>query len=136
MIRSATTQSITLQPNKTTEIFGYTDKEINFQQSTAIIQESSESQLPPCIEVTPACILYNNKKRQEVKISLSNLSTSPVTISPRSILCEIQPVVVEGAETFDTSIVFALITASTTQVPSPLVTGEPTISNCSATTKP
>jgi len=100
IVRCAATSKITLKPNQSIEVIGVTDREANYPKSTAILQESSASQLHPSIDVTPAVIEYSNRKGTEVTVNLSNLTTAPVTIAPRSIICEIQPAMVVE-EVFD-----------------------------------
>ena len=95
IVRSAATHKITIEPKHTVEIDGYTDKELPYPDTIAIIQETDEGQIPSRIDVTPTVIQYQYKRNCPVKISLSNITTSPVTIQPRSIICEIQPVSIE-----------------------------------------
>ena len=92
IIRSAEQAKVTLKPNQTLTIKGKTDKEINYPNTTAIIQESSESGLPGFVDITPAVIQFEYGKKKEVTVTLSNLTTNTVTIAPRTIICEIQPV--------------------------------------------
>jgi transposase InsO family protein len=100
IVRCNSSQKITIFPNHSVEISGYTDKELDHVATTALIQESTESNLPSFVDITPAVIHYEYRKGGEVKISLSNMSTGPVTIAPKSVLCELQPVIVAD-EVFD-----------------------------------
>ena len=69
IIRCASAQKIILKPNQSLEVIGYTDKEMNYPKTTAIIQESDQSQLPELIEVTPAVIEYHRRRKQKSKFS-------------------------------------------------------------------
>lgn len=100
VVKCASQQKITINPNQSVEIEGYTDKELNYPGTTAILQESELSQIPSSLDVTPTVIIYSDIKNATVKVTLSNLSTQPVTIQPKSILCEVQPVTV-AEDVFD-----------------------------------
>ena len=95
VVRSALTKKVSIGPNQTVQVIGTTDKVLDFPCTTAIIQESKDSQLPESIDVTPSVIQFDSRQRKQVVVSLSNLSTQTVTIAPRAIICEIQPVTVE-----------------------------------------
>jgi hypothetical protein len=43
VIRNASTEKIIINPNESIHVKGYTDKELDYSPSTAIIQESTES---------------------------------------------------------------------------------------------
>ena len=76
-------------------IKGYLDKELEYNTTCAIIQECQDSSLPDFIDTTPTVIQYNYKLHDEVNVNCSNLTTNSVTISPKSILCEVQPVSID-----------------------------------------
>ena len=92
IIRCAEQEKILLKPNQSVTIKGCTDRELNHPTTTAIIQESPESGIPKYIDVTPAVIRFENCKRNEVTVNLSNLTANTVTIVPKTIICELQPV--------------------------------------------
>jgi len=94
VVRCAATEKISLKPNQSLDLIGFTDQEVHHPKTTAIIQESTASHLPSFVDVTPAVIQYDYKNNNEIKVNLSNLTTNTVTICPRSILCELQPVTV------------------------------------------
>ena len=100
IIRCAESERIILRPNQVVTIKGQTDKESNYPSTTAILQESKDSGIPDFIDVTPAVIQFENGKKKYVEVTLSNLTTNTVTISPRAVICEIQPVSVTE-EVFD-----------------------------------
>jgi len=92
VIKCASKKKITINPNQSVDVIGYADKELEFPTTSAIIQECEDSQIPPFIDVAPAVIQYRYRNNREVKVTLSNLTTMPVTIQPCSIISEIQPV--------------------------------------------
>ena len=95
VVRSALTKKVSISPNQIVQVIGTTDKVLDFSCTTAIIQESKDSQLPESIDVTPSVIQFDSRKRKQMVVSMSNLSTQTVAIAPRAIICEIQPVTVE-----------------------------------------
>lgn len=95
IIRSAENSKLSIGPNQSVSIKGYLDKELEYNPTCAIIQEAKDSSLPEYIDVTPGVMQYNYKKNKEVYVTLSNLTTNSVTISPKAILCEVQPVCVD-----------------------------------------
>ena len=95
IIRSAQNYNIILGPNETINVKGYTYKEIDHATTCAMLQETEESNIPTYIDITPTVIQYDNRKNTEVMVNLSNLTTNTVVISPKSILCEIQPVKID-----------------------------------------
>ena len=100
IIRCAANRKIVINPNQSIDIAGYTDKEMNCPSTTAVIQETEDSHLPSSIDLTPAVVQYTYRKNTEIKVNLSNLTTNPIVIQPRTILCELQQVTVTD-EVFD-----------------------------------
>ena len=84
-------------------IKGYLDKELEYNSACAIIQECKDSSLPDFIDITPTVIQYKYKANGEVDVNCSNLTTNSITISPKAILCEVQPVTVDES-VFDTKL--------------------------------
>ena len=70
IVRSAETTKLTIGPNQSISVKGYLDKQMEFNSTCAIIQECEDSTLPDC-------------------------TTNSVTISPKAILGEVQPVTVD-----------------------------------------
>ena len=97
IVRCAEASKIVLGPNESKDIHGYTDREIDHQPTSAILQESEESSLPSYIDIAPSVINYDNTKNAEVVVNVTNLTTNSIVISPKSVLCEIQPVTIDEA---------------------------------------
>lgn len=95
IVRSAETTKLTIGPNQSINMKGYLDKQMEFHSTCAIIQECEDSTLPDFIDVTPTVIQYEHRNNGEIIVNLSNLTTNSVTISPKAILGEIQPVTVD-----------------------------------------
>ncbi|KAH3864868.1 hypothetical protein DPMN_027899 [Dreissena polymorpha] len=85
------------KPNECLELNGYMDLTVNYPDTTALLQGSEHSNLPSYVDVTPAVV--NVKSGQtNVIVTLSNLTTDAAVISPKAILCEMQPVTVTKQE--------------------------------------
>lgn len=97
IIRSAEPSQIILGPNQTKNIRGVIDKELNYHPTCAIIQETDESNLPNCIDITPSVVYFQYRKNKEITVNVSNLTTNTVAITPKAILAELQPVNVDEA---------------------------------------
>ena len=95
IVRCAETSRIRIGPNEKRDVIGYTDREIDHSPTCAILQETKESNLPDYVDITPVVVQYDYKKNREVTVNISNLTTNTITISPKAILCEIQPVVID-----------------------------------------
>lgn len=85
---------VIIGPNQSVNIKGYIDKDLNFHDTCAILQETEDSALPRFVDVTPSVIQYSYNNNKEVKVNISNITTVTVTISPSAILCELQPVTI------------------------------------------
>ena len=97
IVRCAEASKIVLGPNESMDIHGYTDREVDHQPTNVILQESEESSLPSYIDIAPSVINYDNTKNAEVLVNVTNLTTNSIVISPKSVLCEIQPVTIDEA---------------------------------------
>lgn len=95
VVRCAETTKVTIGPNQSINVKGYLSKELEFNPTCAIIQECQDSSLPDFIDITPTVIQYSFKSNSQVNVCCSNLTTNSVTISPKAILCEVQPVTVD-----------------------------------------
>ncbi len=60
-----------------------------------MMQECEDSHLPSFIDVTPSVIQYDNTRNRKLLVNLTNLTTNTVTISPKAVICELQPVSIE-----------------------------------------
>ena len=49
----------------------------------------------PVVDIAPEIVDYQYKKGASVTVNMSNITTNTISIPPRSILCELQPVTVD-----------------------------------------
>lgn len=95
VLRSAQAERIILKPNESVDITTFTDKEINYPDTSAIIHESEESKLPEYLDITPGVVQYKYGKNSEIVVNVSNLTIHTICIPPKAIVCELQPVKVD-----------------------------------------
>ncbi|XP_069115865.1 uncharacterized protein [Argopecten irradians] len=96
LVKLAGNKRITISPNTDITLSGYLDKCLGYQQVCAMVHPTKESAIPDDLDITPTLLSYGPQERRSLDIHIANVSTRTVTISPRAILCEIQPVSVEG----------------------------------------
>lgn len=91
--RSAENSKIIIKPNSCICIKGYIDTRsmVHHPETAAIFEHTEKSCLPIDLDIVPTCFNYSIQNR-EVNIHVSNVTTRMVSVQPRSILCEIQPV--------------------------------------------
>ena len=97
IIRSAETQNITIPANSTRTIQCVTSKELEFQTTCAMFTKTEESIVPSDFEITPGVINYTFGQNGLLHVQISNVTTTTLTIPPRAIICELQPVSVDMA---------------------------------------
>lgn len=95
IVRSAENRKIIVGPNEVINIGGNTERELDNGQAYVMFHESKESPFKDNLDLTPNVLNYKSGTRQRLTVNLSNLSTNTVVISPRAVLCELQPVTLE-----------------------------------------
>jgi len=51
----------------------------------------------PDVDIAPEIVDYEYRRGASVTVNISNITTNTISIPPRSILCELQPVTVDEA---------------------------------------
>lgn len=100
IVKSAECSNITLLPNTTKTIAGYVDKGLEYHTTCAILQPTFNSVLTDDLDISPSLVTYQGKGKGFVDVTISNCSTRTVTIPPKSIVCEVQPVTIEESTLF------------------------------------
>ena len=92
------TKSITIIPNTSITVNGYVDKEVPYQNTSVIVQSTTHAK-DSDYDSEPSLIQYHHKQNGQVIVRIFNIKTKPISISPKTILCELQPVSVQvGSE--------------------------------------
>lgn len=92
MLRSAETSNIL--PNHSMNIRRKTDREMQHQKTSAIIEQTEDSNLPDYLEITPAVVIFTTGTKQEYIVTVMNLSDKTVCVPPKAIVPEKQPAMI------------------------------------------
>ena len=95
-IKSAENRKITIPANSEVVVNGYLDKKVLYGPVCAIVQPTPSSFIPDDLDISPTLVTYDCEKTKLVPIHITNVSTRTVTVPPKALLCELQPVTVEG----------------------------------------
>ncbi|MCG8035390.1 MAG: DDE-type integrase/transposase/recombinase [Candidatus Thiodiazotropha taylori] len=95
VVRCAESANVTIPSNSTVTVRGVCSKEIDHKPTSAILVQTEDSVIPDDFDITPAVIQYEYGKNGFIDVQISNVTTSTYTISPKTILCDLQPVQVE-----------------------------------------
>ena len=101
IVKSANMERVMLGPNESKFIPCFTDKEIPVDETLAMMAETENTGLPDYVDITPSVINYKHGHRKDVMVNISNLTTDTVVISPRTVICELQPVTVQSGLDID-----------------------------------
>nr|ATA66765.1 Pol [Haliotis discus hannai] len=101
LMRSCETSRLVVPPNTTVTVRTSIYKELPYRDTCVIIQPTKRASISPGLEIAPALFRYQHKKTVQVPVQLSNLTNQTVVVSPKSIICEIQPVQIEKIAPFD-----------------------------------
>lgn len=91
IVRSAETQNISIPANSSAAIQCVTSKELEFHTTCTMFTET----VPSDFDITPAVITYSYGQHGLLQVQISIVTTSTLTIPPRAIICELQPVSVD-----------------------------------------
>ena len=95
ILKSANQNKIILGPNESKDIYCFSDRELDMQPTPAVTTESSLTGLPKFVDITPALVNYSFSKGQLIVVNISDLTTNSVVISPKTVICELQPATIE-----------------------------------------
>jgi len=95
IVRCAATAKIILRPNETIDIPAYADKKMRYLNTAAVLLETPEATMSNDIDVAPGLVNFEYEKKTIFHVTLSNLTTNTVAISPKEFICELQPVTIE-----------------------------------------
>ena len=95
VVRSAEQKPITIPPNKEVVVDGYLQNRVPYHPVCALLQATAKSPIPTDLDVTPVLVTYDYSKTHTVPVHISNVTTRTVTVNPRALLCELQPVTIQ-----------------------------------------
>lgn len=89
IVKNAVKKPVTIQPNSTVQILGYTDKEIPYSTTTAMLHYSVLQPNWRDLEIEPGLIQYQYNNNGIINVQVANVTTKTITIPPRAVLCEV-----------------------------------------------
>ena len=92
LVKSAELGPVTVPANTEVTIKGYMDKTLPHPKTVSMLHPTNNSVVPTDMDITPAITIYDHTQRDTIPVVISNISTMTVTIPPRALLCELQPV--------------------------------------------
>ena len=101
IVRSAEKQKIILGPNESKNIVGQKDPLCDYGNTYALFHESEYASLPHYADIATSLLNLDSGKRNTLTVNISNLTMNTIVISPKSILCELQPVSIEEKQIED-----------------------------------
>ena len=96
LIESAEKRTIIIKPNSTTIIRGCLKDKMEYQHTSAVMEATCNSAIPKDFGITPISTHYSSNSNGFYDVYISNVTTINLPIHPHTILCELQPVVVEN----------------------------------------
>ena len=96
LVKNVELNKITIPPNTVMEIQGgYFDKETQYHNTSAIHYASDVAFEPIDLDVEPRLHQFNFKNNGHITIQLPNVTTRTITIPPKAVVCELQPVTIQ-----------------------------------------
>ena len=87
LIKSAFSKKMLVKSNHSLTVRARIDKKISMNNCLAMVQPSTESIFNDGVEITPILVNYDSS---DIDITLSNHTSNPIVIPPRSIIGELQ----------------------------------------------
>lgn len=94
IVKSAESKSIIIPPNSEVVIQGYLDKQLPYQPVCALLQPTEKSTIHSDLDIAPILTSYSYQNNGAIPVCISNITSRTATITPKAILCELQPVTI------------------------------------------
>ena len=91
-----------VKPNEQVVARGYVDEVQPYHQTCALLQAHHQANAD--LDLTPSLISYRHRDTEPAEVIFSNLATPTVTLNPKSVLCEVQPVTIASLDDVPTSV--------------------------------
>ncbi len=95
-VRSVETKNIIVKPNTRVTIRGQLSKGVPYSQVCALLQPTPTSVIPNDLDIAPTIVDYNYSDMGVIEVNVSNITTRTVVVPTKAILCELQPVTLQG----------------------------------------
>ena len=100
LVKCAETTRVVIPPNSNITINGFVDKKIPYHKVTVMMHQSSKSCIPDDVDIEATLHPYLYEEYQILPVTINNVTTRTISISPKAVVCEIQPVVIEDPGNF------------------------------------
>ena len=95
LIKSAEIQNVIVPPNSVVTLSGYIDKELPYHSTPAMFHPSHFARDYKDYDVEPSLVTYQHKQNGPLTVKINNITTRTISIPPKAIVCELQPVTLE-----------------------------------------
>ena len=95
IVKCAESTKITMRPNTERTIRGYICHQLMHVDTPVIMEPTELTTMNKDLDVAPMLLQYQYKYSHEIPVVVSNVTNRTITVQPKAILCEIQPVTVE-----------------------------------------
>lgn len=92
MLKSAEVNRVLIPPNSRVVLDAHMDKKIPYHKVLAMLQSTPNSCIPQDLDVTPTLHYYDFDGTPSISVEITNVTTRTVSIPPKALLCEMQPV--------------------------------------------
>ena len=92
VVRSAERDRMIVHPNEQVTVRGYIDRAQPYHKTCALLQPHTDTDC--LLDLTPSLISYAYRETEPVQVTFSNVTTHTVTLNPKTVLCEVQPVTI------------------------------------------
>lgn len=91
-MNSAESSRIIIPPNGRVVIHAYLDRKIPYHRVLAMLHPTYKSCIPTDLDIIPTLHYYYFKESSIIPIEVSNVTMQTVSVPPKGLLCEMQPV--------------------------------------------
>jgi hypothetical protein len=92
VLKSAESHDIIVESNSNVILRTFVDKEVPYHSTCALLQNSARSTVNEDLDISPGMVTYNYMRNGLIEVHVSNVTARTISIPPRAILCELQPV--------------------------------------------
>ncbi|XP_055956142.1 uncharacterized protein LOC130012366 [Patella vulgata] len=98
IVKSASVNRILVRPNSRITLPCYVDKKLRYPKVSVMVHPCQRSSISSDLDVSPSIMMYDYNNTDYISVNVSNVSTNTIVISPKAIVCELQPVNIEDNE--------------------------------------
>lgn len=92
VLKLAEATRVLIPPNSRVMLDAYLDKKLPYHKVLSMLQSTSNSCIPPDLDVTPSLHYYDYDGTSSISVEITNVTTRTVSVPPKALICEMQPV--------------------------------------------